>query len=277
MATWRAVTPHEAQFLDAAAEAPQRVLLALDFDGTLAPIVADPLDSRLHDGSAAALGRLGPLLGTVAIVTGRGVATVRDLGRLEGRVGLDRLVVLGQYGVERWDAATGAESTPEIPAGILAARPDVERIVAACGFAGVMIEDKGRALGVHTRRSTDPDGAFTALEPHLREVAAAHGLLLEPGRNVLELRASAITKGDTLLALVEETGATAVAFCGDDLGDLPAFEVLQELRARGLTTCAVVSGSDEQPEVARHADVLAEGPDGVAAWLDHLAAKLTDK
>lgn len=270
--SWTAVTDHAQSFLTAAAADPSSVLLALDFDGTLAPIVDDPEDSRLHDGSAEALGQLGERLGHIAIITGRGVAVVRRLGRLEERDGLGRLIVLGQYGAERWDAATGDETPNVVPEAIEAARPTVERIIAGCGFDGVVLEDKGRALGVHTRRSTDPEGAYVALTPLLMDVAAEHGLILEPGRNVLELRASALTKGESLRALVAETGATTIAMCGDDLGDLPAFELLRELRDEGLTTCIVVSGSAEQPVVAEQADVLAEGPDGVAAWLRDLAA-----
>ncbi|HOA27661.1 MAG TPA: carboxyl transferase domain-containing protein, partial [Arachnia sp.] len=89
--------------------------------------------------------------------------------------------------------------------------------------------------------------------------------------SVLELRASSLTKGDALRELVRETGASAVAMCGDDLGDLPAFDVLDELRAEGLATCAVVAASAEQPALAHRADVLCEGPEGVAAWLAELA------
>lgn len=270
--SWNAVTDHAQSFLTAAAKDPSRVLLALDFDGTLAPIVDDPEHSRMHDGAAEALALLGERLGHVAIITGRGVATVRRLGRLDEREGLSRLVVLGQYGAERWDAATGSETAPAVPEPIAAARPSVERAIAACPVDGVVLEDKGRALGVHTRRSADPEAAYEALRPVLSGIAAAHGLILEPGRNVLELRASALTKGDSLRSLVAETGATVVAMGGDDLGDLPAFEALQEMRDEGLTTCIVVSGSAEQPRIAEHADVLAAGPDGVAAWLRDLAA-----
>lgn len=271
---WSAVTEHAQRFVSAAAADPSKVLLALDFDGTLAPIVDDPEDSRMHDGAAAALARLGPRLGQVAIITGRGVAVVRRLGQLAEREGLSRLVVLGQYGAERWDAASDEETPPSVPENVAAARSEVQQVIAACPVGGVVLEDKGRALGVHTRRSADPDGAYDWLASRLEELAQRHHLVLEPGRNVLELRASSLTKGDALRALVAETGATTVAMCGDDLGDLPAFELLRELRAEGLTTCAVVSASAEQPAVAAQADVLAEGPDGVATWLRDLGTAI---
>ncbi len=275
MTSFRAQTDFAAQFLQAAAARPGKVLLATDFDGTLAPIVENPEDSRLLPAAAGALAQLGPALGVVAIITGRGVAKVRELGRLEGRPGLERLVVLGQYGAERWDAATGEETPPEVPASIAAARPELEALLADPRFVGVRLEDKGRALGVHTRPAPDPVGAYEALREPLASIAARHGLVLEPGRSVLELRASSLTKGDALRALVAETGVSAVAMCGDDLGDLPAFDVLDELRAEGLATCAVVAASAEQPVLSQRADVLCEGPEGVAAWLAELARAIT--
>lgn len=259
------------RFLDDAARNPAVTLVVLDFDGTLAPIVDDPQDSRMLPAAAEALAALGPRIGHLAIVTGRPVATVRELGRLDQRPGLERLIVLGHYGAESWDAATGVEVPQSIPASIVAARREVEDLLEAKGLAGVHIEDKGSAIGVHTRRAQNPEAAFTALEAPLGALAQRLGLVLEPGRNVLELRSSAVTKGDALRSLVARTGAQVVAMCGDDLGDLPAFDALDELAAGGLTTCAVVSASDEQTALLERADVIADGPPGIAAWLQSLA------
>lgn len=274
-ALWRPVTDAGRGFLDVAGQTPGSTLLALDFDGTLAAIVPDPQDSRFHDGAAAALARLGGL-GQIAIITGRGVETVRRLGELDGRPGLDRLVVLGQYGVERFDAASGFVDIPGAGDGIPAAKRALVALLAelAAGghpVGGVHLEDKGRAIGVHTRRADDPQTAFRLLAPRVVEIGERHGLHVEPGRSVIELRTSTLTKGDALRALVDETGATVVAMVGDDLGDLPAFELLAEFRAEGRTCCAVVSSSEEQPQLAELADVVCDGPDGVAAWLEALA------
>ena len=147
MTSFSAQTQFAGQFLEAAAVRPGKVLLATDFDGTLALIVPNPDDSRLLPATADAFAQLGPALGGIAIITGRGVATVRRLGRLEGRPGLERLVVLGQYGAERWDAATGEETPHEVPSSIAAARPEIEELLADARFVGVRLEDKGRALG----------------------------------------------------------------------------------------------------------------------------------
>ncbi|HOA28241.1 MAG TPA: trehalose-phosphatase, partial [Arachnia sp.] len=181
MTSFSAQTQFAGQFLEAAAVRPGKVLLATDFDGTLALIVPNPDDSRLLPATADAFAQLGPALGGIAIITGRGVATVRRLGRLEGRPGLERLVVLGQYGAERWDAATGEETPHEVPSSIAAARPEIEELLADARFVGVRLEDKGRALGVHTRPAPDAAAAYEALREPLGSIAARHGLVLEPG------------------------------------------------------------------------------------------------
>lgn len=273
MTLFAAQTPAAEQFFAASTQRPGQVLLALDFDGTLAPIVPDPADARLLPEAAEALAVLGAKLGQVAIITGRAVATVRELGRLDRRPGLENLIVLGQYGAERWDAATGREIPADIPEAVTFAKAEVEALLVT-GFEGVVLEDKGPAIGVHTRRAPAPQAAYASLVDPLGEIAHRHGLSLERGRSVLELRASTVNKGDALSLLAEETGAGVVAMCGDDLGDLPAFEFLAELNRAGAVTCAVVSGSDEQSVVAQRADVLAAGPAGVAAWLGELARRL---
>lgn len=279
-ALWRPVTDAGRAFSDAVAAAPASTLLALDFDGTLAPMVPNPEDSRFHDGSAVALARLGGRLGQVAIITGRGVEKVRELGALDGREGLDRIIVLGQYGVERYDAASGRLQLPEAGDGVAAAKRDLVALLARLAgeghtVGGVHLEDKGRAIGVHTRRADDPYGSYQLLGPLVREIGDRRGLHTEPGRSVIELRASTLTKGDALRTLVDEVGARVVAMVGDDLGDLPAFQLLAELRAEGITCCAVVSASKEQPQLAELADVVCAGPDGVAAWLAALAERIT--
>ncbi|TRY19487.1 trehalose-phosphatase [Tessaracoccus rhinocerotis] len=279
--TWHPVTEAGGEFADLAAAEPDKVLLALDFDGTLAHLVPDPEDSRMHAGSAAALAQLGDRLGQVAIITGRAVDAVRRLGELEGRPGLGRLVVLGQYGVERWDAATGELREPEVGGAVAAAKRELVELLAelaAAGHpvAGVHLEDKqGRAIGVHTRRAEDPEAALALLDEGVRGIGERHGLHAEPGRLVIELRSSTRSKGDALADLVAEFSPGLVAMVGDDLGDLPAFELLPRLRERGIACCAVVSSSQEQPALTEVADVVCDGPDGVADWLTELARRVS--
>src|ERR1700729_1266324 len=80
---------------EALAADPGRSGLVLDFDGVLAPIVADPTTSALPDRVAASLGRLAGRLGLVAIISGRPVAFLTE------RVGLPGVPLLGSYGMEQ--------------------------------------------------------------------------------------------------------------------------------------------------------------------------------
>lgn len=254
-------TDHENLFLMAALETPGRVLVALDFDGTLSDVVDDPETAYVHPEARRAVADLVGRIGHVAIITGRPVDQVRRLGRFDDEV-LGRLVILGQYGAERLDA-TGRH-VPEPPQAVRDA-------IAALGpladeFPGLFIENKSHAVGVHTRRAAA--GTLERVRDRVLEVAERFGLEVEPGKEVLELRTHRGTKGDALKALVEETGATAVAMVGDDLGDVPAFDVVAELQRRGRPGLVVVSGSDERPELVARADVLCDGPAGVARWLD---------
>lgn len=276
---WEASTTQGKRFIEAFVENPGGALLAFDFDGTLAPIVDDPEDSRLHEGSAEVLAGLGDVVGQVAIITGRGVDAVRRLGRLDGRMGLSSVVVLGQYGVERWDAATGELRHPEVPAGIAKAWAELKALVSAMKESGddvdgLYLEDKGRAIGIHTRRTQDSEAMIERLKEPVRQLAERHDLVLEPGRSVLEIRASRQDKGDALREMVEEVKPSIVAMVGDDLGDIPAFEAIEELQLAGLICARVVSASAEQTTLDSHADIRCEGPDGVAEWLADLASRL---
>ena len=271
MGTWAITTDVGRRFMQALARQPEAVLVALDFDGTLAPIVPDPDDSRLPEGTATALAELLRAIGTVAIVTGRNVCTVRRLAHLDDRPELTGLVVVGAYGAERWVVGAPTPDPAPRPEAIALALPRVAEAVERCSVAGVVIEDKGRALGIHTRRSHAPEAAMSELLPILRVIAGDLGLTVEPGRSVIELRASQVTKGDAIETLIVETGATVVAMGGDDLGDLPAFDILSRLTDQGLIGCRVVSASPEQAIMREHGDIVADGPDGIAAWLRAVA------
>jgi trehalose 6-phosphate phosphatase len=83
-----------------------------------------------------------------------------------------------------------------------------------------------------------------------------------------------VDKGTALTGLAGERGARSVLFCGDDLGDLPAFAALRALRAGGIPGCAVASASAESPRVAAAADLVVDGPGGVVELLTELAAEI---
>ena len=258
--------------VDAVVSDPAGTLLSLDFDGTLAHVVDDPATAFAHEHAVDALARLGPLIGQIAIITGRPVRQALELGGFADRPGLESLVICGQYGAERWDAATGETHTPEPPASVRQLAERLPQWLAEHGADHVRVEDKGLAVAVHTR-GIDDDVLDRLAEP-LAALAAEYGLSVEPGRQVIELRANEIDKGMVLERLVDEVSARHVVFAGDDLGDLPAFDAVDRLRARGLTGLLVCSASDEQDVLVARSDLVLDGPDAVAVWLGGLADAL---
>ncbi|MEH0545144.1 trehalose-phosphatase [Streptomyces sp. B21-105] len=271
------VTPAGRAALDAIVGRPSAALVALDFDGTLAPIVENPEDARAHPDAVPALAALASKVAGVAVVTGRPAEVAVRHGGFAGVEGLGRLTVLGHYGAERWDAGTGALSAPEPHPGVAAVRAGLPQVLAAAGDRpGIWIEEKGgRAVAVHTRRADDPQAAFDDLRGPLTDLATRHGLIVEPGRMVLELRPPGMDKGVALLDHVRETGARSVLYAGDDLGDLPAFAAVEKLRADGVPGLLVCSGSAEVGELAERADLVVDGPAGVVRLLRQLATRLT--
>ncbi|MGW0737615.1 trehalose-phosphatase [Streptomyces sp. NPDC002851] len=268
-------TPAGREGLTALLARPERAVVALDFDGTLAEIVADPEQARAHPDAVPALAALAPKVASVAVVTGRQAGVAVRRGGFAGVPGLEHLVVLGHYGAERWDAVSGTVSAPEPPPGVAAVRSELPGFLEELGvWKGTWIEEKGRAVAVHTRRAEDPQAAFEALRDPLTELAARHGLILEPGRMVLELRPSGMDKGVALERYVREVGAESVLYAGDDLGDLPAFAAVEKLRSDGVPGLLVCSGSDEVPDLVDRADVVVPGPSGVVVLLAALADRM---
>ena len=237
-------------------------VVALDYDGTLAPIVDRPSEAVPAAGAVEVLRALAPRVRALALVTGRPADVVVGLAGLSSVPGL---VVLGQYGAQRW---AGAEvTTPEELPGVARLREELPALLAP---EGAELEDKGISLVVHTRRAADPVGALERLGPAVRGLAAGAGLEVHPGRFVLELRPPGYDKRSALLSLCEPAPA-AVLFAGDDLGDLPAFDAVEELRALGVPGLTVCSGSDEgPPQLRERADLVVDGPAGVVAVLQSL-------
>jgi trehalose 6-phosphate phosphatase len=261
------LSPQGRAGLDALLADPRHALIGLDFDGTLAPIVADPREARAHPDAGPVLGKLAAAIGTLAVITGRPAADAVAFG---GLAGIPGIIVLGQYGWQRWE--DGVLTTPEPLPAIETARQVLPGLLAeADGSAGIWVEDKGDALAVHTRRAADPEAALERLRGPLTALAEELGLAAEPGRLVLELRPRDVDKGSALRGLVTQRTARSALYAGDDLGDLPAFTAVHELRAAGIPGCTVASGSAEAAEVAAAADLVVDGPDGVISLLAAIA------
>lgn len=226
--------------LDAAvrsfAAVPQ-VLVATDFDGTLAPLVTDPSTARAAEGGMAALRAAAALPGvTVALVSGRDVDT---LARLSG-VDLDEpLVLIGSHGAHSsLDHQSGKPLLDPPHAELLAqVTADVEAIVAR--HPGSRIEHKPASVAVHTR-GLDPATAAAALEDAAAVPSRHPGVHVMPGKQVVELAVLTTDKGTALLDLARVRGAGATLYLGDDVTDERAFEALDP--ASGDVTIKVGDG-----------------------------------
>lgn len=280
--------PRVTAFLAAAVGDPHHTVVAVDFDGTLAPIVPDPDDSRPLSGTVEVLATLGVAGVTVVVVTGRSPEVAARLLGLTGdggaagelvAPGLRRLMIHGHYGLQTWSAADGSLTSSvdeRSTAAVVRVREQLPRLLAELGVAeGVTVEDKDASLVVHTRRAADPQGSLDAVTPALTAMAAAAGLEVQPGRFVCEIRPGGVDKGDTLTAVVDRVGAVAALYAGDDVGDLPAWAALAVARDRGVTTLGIASGQAQTPgQVERAADLVVHGPVGVLALLRQLADAL---
>ena len=230
---------------------PHESALFLDFDGTLAAIVADPAQARPVEGARELLVELARRLGLVAVVSGRPVSFLVDaLGRppgvhLAGLYGMEEVTATGQVRQDP-DAARWA---PEVAAATHAA--------AATAPPGAAVEHKGLSVTLHWRQAR-------SAERWARDTAAAQaeatGLALQEGRMSVELRPPvAADKGTVVSRLAPGHGV--VGFVGDDLGDLPAFEVLGRLLDAGVEVARVaVMDAESAAEVLAAADLVVEGP-----------------
>lgn len=195
------------------------VLLAFDYDGTLAPIVADRDRAEMRAQTA----RLFKLLCSAypcAVISGRSRSDVS--ARLGGAV---VKYVVGNHGLEPDGDLPAFESQ------MLEARPRLEAALAP--VPGVDMEDKRYSLALHYRRALNTSGARAAIERAVHSLPTplrvVHGKLVV---NVLPARAP--DKGTALLALLEREGASCAIYIGDDVTDEDVFRINEPQRLVGV-------------------------------------------
>lgn len=244
------------------ASALSSALVALDFDGTLAPISPHPEDARPGTGVLQILRDLAATGATLAVVTGRSVAS---LLRVSGFGAIPGIVIYGTHGVERWRA--GELRIPTPPAGLLELRRSLPALLTCVtGDPDVWIEDKGLSLVVHARLTAEPDRLLELLRVPVEQAAAAAGLGVRPGKEVLEICIPGIDKGTAIRELIGD--ATAAAFyAGDDLGDLPAIAEVKAWAGRSGRPALTVGVSARGGPVAEKTDMTVPDPQGVVSLL----------
>jgi trehalose 6-phosphate phosphatase len=238
------------------ARAPERAGVFCDFDGVLADIAARPDEAAIRPGVGELLADLQQRLGRIAVVTGRPVAYVAAMIPMA-------IDVVGLYGLEwRFDGEFQSLDEAEDWRAAIGATAEA----AVHEFGAEAVEPKGLSLTLHYRNGGRP----SAMEAWVRDQAGRTGLDARPAKRSFELHPPIRRdKGTVVLELAGDLDP--VAYIGDDLGDLPAFDGLDDLAARGTTTVRVAVDSDEAPPVLlTRADHIVAGPDGAEAMLRHL-------
>ncbi|MCR2784574.1 MULTISPECIES: trehalose-phosphatase [unclassified Microbacterium] len=224
-----------------------RLLVALDFDGTLSPLQDDPMQSRMLPVARDAVEALAALPDTiVALVSGRSLVDLRLIAEHDDD---SALWLAGSHGAEFWEPGIGAREPEDDSADVaLRDRLRAHAEQATAELDGVWIEPKTFGLGVHTRRA-DPAAAAEAnriVDELVRTEASAWRR--RTGRDIVEYAFRHEGKDTAVAVLRERTGATAVLFAGDDVTDEDALRSLGEgdlgVRVGAGDTAASVTVAD---------------------------------
>jgi trehalose 6-phosphate phosphatase len=241
---------------------PERSALFLDFDGTLSPIVEDPLGARPLPGVPDLLRRLASRLALVAVISGRPTSFLTQV--LDAPAGV---TLVGLYGLElALEGESGARWAKEIH--------DAAEEAGLEAPEGVFVEPKGLTLTVHWRQA--PEAQHWA-ELFARRQSDVRGFELHHARSSVELQPAVnVDKGTVVRTLVKKMAPPplAVAVFGDDLGDLPAFEAVTAMvREQPDLHAARVAVVDHEsaPEVAAQADLTVQGAPGAVELLERVA------
>jgi trehalose 6-phosphate phosphatase len=228
------------------ANEPRRAAILLDVDGTLAPIVARPEDARVPEGTRAELARLVGRYALVACISGRPSPEAKRI------VGVEGVRYVGEHGLE---LAPEAEKWTR----------RLAELAAETGWPAE--EGKRLTLSFHYRTAAEPEAAEAVLRG-VAERALADGLEVRWGRKVLEVRPPLeVDKGMAVRALLAEAGLHRALYAGDDATDLDAFRGLDGL---DVAVRVAVASAEAPPELGPAADLVVDGPEGLAELLRRL-------
>ena len=231
-----------------------RLLVVCDYDGTLAPIVADPAQAVPRPESVRALRSLAELPDTTAgVISGR---ALNDLAALSGLPA--DVVLIGSHGAE-FDAGFAHALDHQAQALRRRLETELEQLVGRS--PGVLLELKPASIAVHVRRA-EPSVGASVLEAVRTGPAQWEGIQVTEGKAVIELAVVETDKGEALDMLRRQADATAALFVGDDVTDEKAF--------------ARLTDPDVGVKVG-HGETLAEysipDTEDVAVMLDYLLAE----
>jgi trehalose 6-phosphate phosphatase len=139
-----------------------------------------------------------------------------------------------------------------------------ERMLELTADVPFRFEDKGLSVSFHYRDAEDEEAARAQLET-VAARAEALGLKARFGRKVLELLPPIDAhKGTAVRRLLELAGVSRALYAGDDTTDLDAFAALDGLE---VAVRVAVDSAEAPPGLAAAADVVVDGPSGLADLL----------
>lgn len=229
------------------------ITLLLDFDGTLVEIAETPEAVQVPPHLLRLLGMLSSLIeGRLAVVSGRDVAWLAGRLGFTGQLGEAGPVLVGNHGAELNDEAMPRPASLDL---VAAALRDL-----ASSHPGLLVEQKRYGVALHFRLAPAAQEASIALAAAL---AQEHGLSLQRGKAVAELRVPGRDKGFAVRAVMERatSAGTMPIFVGDDLTDEAGFSAAEELGGFGVVV------GNRNPTAARYRlGTVAE----VHAWLEQI-------
>lgn len=250
-----------------AAALPRPLLIALDVDGTIAPIVPVPEDARVPPETCAILDRLCAVPRVrVALVTGRDERSLDQVVHIRGA----------------WIAVEHGRRVvrPGGHAGPLRLEPEAaRRLEDFHGWAeehalsrGARIEEKEGAYAIHVRELAERSaGEAQRVLADAARVAKDLGLHVRHGRAVVEAEVHQGDKGRALQLLLRATRAASAIYIGDDVTDHPALRIAEETGGLGIFV-----RSPERRQSPRAASGSVTGPEQVTLLLAALAGALTE-
>jgi trehalose 6-phosphate phosphatase len=238
-----------------------------DFDGTLSTFADLPGQAAIVPEIAALIDQLADRVVVFALVSGRGVADLRQ------RFERPWVVYYGNHGIEYWSEGTALNA--------LQAQPWVEPLrtlldsIGELGIEGAFVEDKGITAAVHYRLTKDPAQARETLRARLQPLCDRYGFELHEGQSIFEIKPPVqLNKGTAAQTIIDEHDLRSVLFMGDDITDIHAMQRLRALNAdpnsalMALSVGVVYPASP--PALYESCDLTANGVEDVEALLQWL-------
>jgi len=249
-----------------------QILLFLDYDGTLTPLVTRPEMAVLSSQTRKILKKISRhSLFKLAVISGRGLTEIKTL------LGLENIAYAGNHGLEIecppcYCLAQSPEKTTFTHPIAKEFQPGLERLEQRlrkrlAGIDGVFIQNKGLTLSIHYRlaRQTDLRRIKKLSLESIRYRQARDKLRVTEGKKVLEVRPSVEwNKGKAIewLMGIYRTPGSLPIFAGDDVTDEDGFEVLHKIGG-----ISIFVGEDKASSAA---DYYLDSPEQLCHWLGKL-------